>query len=34
VQKENGDRWSLARFEAAKPLILDAAKKADAKAPK
>jgi hypothetical protein len=31
VQKENGDRWSLARFEAAKPLILAAAKKLAAK---
>jgi hypothetical protein len=28
VQKESGDRWSMARFELAKPLILAAAKKA------
>jgi hypothetical protein len=27
VQSESGDRWSLTRFEAAKPLILAAAKK-------
>jgi hypothetical protein len=33
VTKENGDRWSLARFELAKPLILAAAK-AKAKAVK
>lgn len=31
VQRENGDRWSLARFEAAKPLITAAAKKVAAK---
>jgi len=28
VTRENGDRWSVARFEAAKPLILAAAKNA------
>jgi hypothetical protein len=32
VQKEEGDRWSLARFEAAKPLIVAAAKRLGAKA--
>jgi hypothetical protein len=32
VKRESGDRWSLARFEAAKPLILAAAKKTTANA--
>ena len=31
AQKEDGDRWSVTRFEAAKPLILAAAKKIAAK---
>lgn len=34
VQNENGDRWSEARFEAAKPLILSAAERKRAAAPK
>jgi hypothetical protein len=32
VQRENGDRWSVVRFEAAKPLIVAAAKKLSVKA--
>jgi hypothetical protein len=31
VTRENGDRWSVARFDAARPLILAAAKKIAAK---
>jgi hypothetical protein len=31
VTRENGDRWSLARFDAARPLIITAAAKAKAK---